>query len=275
MYLDCIACIMNQALRAGRFATDDELVIRQLLNDVGMMIKDIPMEASPPEIGGIVYRRINSIISNSDPYMDIKETNIQKALAIYDDIADIVDSSDEPLLYAVKAAIAGNIIDFGVNKPFDIEKDIIKAMEMDFAVNHFDAFKSELNKAEYVLYIGDNAGEGVFDKILIERLGKPVIYAVRGIPIINDITLREAELIGLNDIARIVSSGVRSPGLIMSEANEEFIDIFNSADMIISKGQGNYEALSDNEKRIFFLLRAKCSIIARDIGVNEGDIVLL
>ena len=138
-----------------------------------------------------------------------------------------------------------------------------------------EAFKEQLNKAEYVLYIGDNAGEGVFDKILIERLGKRVIYAVRGIPIINDITLREAALIGLNDIAQIVSSGVHSPGLIMSEANEEFINMFDNADMIISKGQGNYEALSDNEKDIFFLLRAKCSIIARDIGVNEGDIVLL
>ncbi len=275
MYLDCIACIMNQALRAGRFATDDEIIIRQLLSDVGMMIKDIPMEASPPEIGGIVYRRINSIISNNDPYMDIKDANIKKALSIYDDIADFVDNSESPLLYAVKAAIAGNIIDFGVNKPFDIEKDIINVIKMDFAVNHFEAFKSQLDKAEYILYIGDNAGEGVFDRILIERLGKRVIYAVRGIPIINDITLREAKMIGLNDIAQIVSSGVRSPGLIMSEANEEFVSIFDSADMIISKGQGNYEALSDNKKDIFFLLRAKCGIIARDIGVNEGDIVLL
>ena len=266
---------MNQALRAGRFATDDEIIIRQLLSDVGMMIKDIPMEASPPEIGGIVYRRINSIISNNDPYMDIKDANIKKALSIYDDIADFVDNSESPLLYAVKAAIAGNIIDFGVNKPFDIEKDIINVIKMDFAVNHFEAFKSQLDKAEYILYIGDNAGEGVFDRILIERLGKRVIYAVRGIPIINDITLREAKMIGLNDIAQIVSSGVRSPGLIMSEANEEFVSIFDSADMIISKGQGNYEALSDNKKDIFFLLRAKCGIIARDIGVNEGDIVLL
>lgn len=266
---------MNQALRAGRSATDDEALIRQLLNDVGMMIKDIPMDASPPEIGGIVYRRINSIVSNNDPYEQIKRDNIQKAMTIFDDIAHCADRADNTLLMAVKAAIAGNIIDFGVNRPFDIENDIFKIMNEDLAINHFEAFSKALDKAERVLYIGDNAGEGVFDRILIERLGKPAIYAVRGIPIINDITEKEACLIGLDKVAEIVSTGVRSPGLILSEADEGFRDLFDNADMIISKGQGNYEALSDNKREIFFLLKAKCSIIARDIGVKEGDIVLL
>ena len=124
------------------------------------------------------------------------------------------------------------------------------------------------------LYIGDNAGESVFDRILIERLNKPVTYIVREIPIINDVTYKDALQAGIDKVATIFSSGTRAPGTFLKKCSREFIEMFNSAKFIISKGQGNYEGLSNEKHRIFFLLKAKCYVIANDIGVSEGDIVL-
>ncbi|MFO8061567.1 MAG: ARMT1-like domain-containing protein [bacterium] len=274
MYLECLACVMNQALRAGRIATDNEETIRELINDTGMMIKDIPMDASPPEIGELVYRKINRIVENNDPYKNLKKRNIERALKLYPEFKQLVNQSGNPLLTAVKLAVAGNIIDFGVNKTFDIERDIRGILEQEFAIFDFEQFTDRLNRVDEILYIGDNAGEGVFDRILIEEMDKPVKFAVRSIPIINDITMDETGIIGLDSIAEIIDSGVKSPGLILKNASRDFRELFSNADMIISKGQGNYEGLSEETGNIFFLLKAKCHVIARDIGVNEGDIII-
>jgi len=265
---------MNQALRAGRIATNDEQKIKKLLDEVGMLIQKIPMGNTPPETGAIIYEKISEITGNNDPYQKIKEKNIEHALHLYPELKQKVKASDDSLLTAIRLAVAGNVIDLGVNKEFDIVKDVEIILHQEFAVFDYELFKQELNKAKEILYLGDNAGEAVFDKILIEELGKPVTFVVREIPLINDITFKEAKLIGIDKVAKVISSGTTAPGTILNLCNKDFLEKFKNADMIISKGQGNYEGLSGINRSIFFLLKAKCPVIARDIGVKENDIIL-
>ncbi len=274
-YLDCIPCFMGQALRAGRIATKDEKKIKELLNIIGGLIKDIPMENTPPETARIVYQKISEITGVDDPYKNIKEANIKEALSLYPELKEIIKKSKNKLLTAIRIAIAGNVIDFGALNDFNIVENVKTVLKQDFAIFDFEKFKNELKNTESILYLGDNAGESVFDKILIEELNKPVIYAVREIPIINDVTIDDAAASGLNEVAQIISSGSTAPATILSLCNENFLNKFYNADMIISKGQGNYEGLSNvKQDRIFFMLMAKCSIIANDLQVKNGDIIL-
>lgn len=264
---------MDQALRVGRIATKDEAKIKELLNYVGCMIKAIPMESTPPEIGDIIYGEVRKITGVDDPFKQIKKENINEAQALYPELKEIVSKSENKLLTAIRIAIAGNVIDFGVNKEFNLIEDVKQILKQNFAILNFDEFKKHLDKAESVLYLGDNAGESVFDKILIEELNKPVIYVVRDVPVINDVTYKDAIDSGLDEVAEIISSGTSAPGTILHTCNASFLEKFIHSDMIISKGQGNYEGLSSVDRSIFFLLKAKCPVIAKNLNVRENDII--
>ena len=273
-YLDCIPCFFNQALRAGRIATDDEGKIKRILDEIGTALKDIPLESTPPETGRLIYKKVREITGNYDPYKEIKIENTHKALSLYHSLKQKVEQSDDSLLLAIRIAIAGNIIDFGVNRSFDIEKEIHEVLEKDFSIYDYQKFKECLGKADDILFIGDNAGESVFDRILIEELKKPTIYVVRDEPVINDVTYDDALQAGIDKVATIVSSGTNAPGTILTTCSNEFRKLYYDSKFVISKGQGNYEGLSDEKKPIFFMLKVKCYVIAKDIGVTEGDIVL-
>jgi uncharacterized protein with ATP-grasp and redox domains len=178
------------------------------------------------------------------------------------------------LLAAIRLAIAGNVIDFGINRSLDIEKDIDRIFGQDLAVSDYNAFRAYLNETDEIVYIGDNAGESVLDRILIEELNKPVRYIVRSAPIINDVTYTDAVQAGLDKVSTLMASGTDAPGTIMEICSPEFIETFFRATLVISKGQGNFEALSDTSAPVFFLLIAKCPIVARDLGANVGDMIL-
>jgi uncharacterized protein with ATP-grasp and redox domains len=273
-YLDCFPCFLSQALRAARIATDDEKKIKELLDEVGMMLRDIPLESTPPESGRLIYRKIAEITGNPDPYKEIKIQSTNKAFSFYPFLKRYVQKSEDRLLAAIRVAIAGNVIDFGAGWDFDLKEEIDQVLDKDFSICDYSAFKECLANAHEILYIGDNAGECVFDKILIEEIGKPVTYVVRGEPIINDAVYEDAISAGLDKIATILSSGTDAPGTILKTCSSEFREFYKNSKFIISKGQGNYEVLSNEKRPIFFLLKAKCQVIARDIGVDEGDIVL-
>ena len=273
-YLDCLPCMMNQALRTARISTNDNAKIKQVLDEVGVMIKDIPMNHTPVQSGVLVYQKIREITGVVDPYKEIKKKSIYEALALYPKLIKYMNSSDDNLITAIRIAITGNIIDFGMDKQYVLVEELSKIMKQDFAIFDFEQFVNELERSGSILYIGDNAGESVFDKILIEALGKPVIYVVRGIPIINDVVMEDAIDSGIDEIAKIISSGSPAPGTILELCDDSFVHRFNEADMVISKGQGNYEGLSEVDRSVFFLLKAKCKIIANDLGVNENDIIL-
>ena len=265
---------MQQALRAGRMATSDENQLKEILDKTGELVKTVSMEVSAPEIGKMVYRIISDVTGNQDPYKSIKKQHIAETKSIYPELEQIVANSKDKLLTAIRIAIAGNVIDLGVTRSFNIVEDVKSILKQDFAIFDYDAFKIQLEKTKNILYIGDNVGESVFDKILIKELKKPVKYAVRSIPIINDVTMDDAIASGLNEVAELIDSGVESPGLILNQSTPAFRKLFNASELIISKGQGNYEGLSDCNKQVFFLLKAKCAIISNHLGVKEGSIIL-
>ena len=214
---------MQQALRAGRISTNDEMKIKELLNEVGTMIKNIPMDHTPPETGELIYKKIAGITGNNDPYKSIKEKNIQHAQSLYPKLKQRVRDSEDSLLTAIRLAVAGNVIDLGVDNDFDLERDIEIILEQDFAIFDYELFRNKVEKSAKILYIGDNAGEGVFDKILIEELPKPVTYVVREIPVINDITFCEAKQIKIDQVAEVISSGTTAPGTILNLCNQDFL----------------------------------------------------
>ncbi len=274
-YLDCIPCFFRQALETARLVTSDEREIREVLNAVSSLIPDISLDASPPEIGRQVYRTINEVTGIEDPYQNLKEKYVGIATSLYPDLKRRVNSSDDRLLTAVRLSIAGNVIDFAANPRFQLTRDIEETMASDFGVFDYDEFRETLEEAEDILYLADNAGETVFDRVLVEEIGKPVRYVVRDRPVINDATAEDAVLSGLDRVAEIISSGCDAPGTVLKFCSREFLRAYTNADMVISKGQGNYEALSQENRPLFHLLKAKCPIIARDIGTQEGGIILM
>jgi uncharacterized protein with ATP-grasp and redox domains len=265
---------MDQALRAGRIATHDEKKIKKLLDEVGKMLSSIPLESTPPESGRVIYQKVSEITGIPDPYKEIKKESTEKALTLYPSLKNEIEKEKDRLLTAIRIAIAGNVIDFGANSNFNLEQEIDQILRKDFAICDYEKFKAQLNESNEILYIGDNAGECVFDRVLIEEMKKPVTYVVRDVPIINDATYEDAIQAGIDKVATIISSGTDAPGTILGTCNAEFKKIYSNSKFIISKGQGNYEALSNERGPIFFLLKLKCHVIANDIGVDMGDIVL-
>lgn len=273
-HLDCIPCFVKQALFAARAAVDDEKKIKEVLDKIGMFISDVPLHHSPPETSRKTYRIVREVTGVDDPFAELKAQSLKKALALYTRLKKRVAVSEDPLETAVRLAIAGNVIDFGANPDFELETDIQAILETEPVINHYETFKKKLATAHEILYIGDNAGETVFDKILLEVMAKPVVYVVRERPIINDATLQDAVNSGLHEVAKVVSSGWDGPGVSLTSGSGVFLSHYKNADLIISKGQGNYETLSTQQRPIFHLLMAKCPVIARNLGVKQGDTVI-
>jgi uncharacterized protein with ATP-grasp and redox domains len=274
LYLDCYPCFFDQILKTSRMLTIDEKKTKDILAEFGKLLPGISAEATPPEIGREAYRIISEKTGIKDPYKEIKRRCTQQALILYPQLKELIVSSEDPLLTAIRVAIAGNIIDFGANADFDLDKDLEELLRQEMAIDHSLEFRRTLRGARDVLYLADNAGETVFDRLLIEELGRPVVYVVREEPIINDAVYQDAVDAGVDKVAKIISSGTDAPGTILSLCSEEFVKIFRRADLIISKGQGNYEGLSEEVRPIFFLLKAKCPVIGHDLGVKQGNIVL-
>lgn len=273
-YPDCYPCFLIQALKTSRMVTSDEKKIRSILNEVSVAITQFPSSASPPEISRKVYGIISRKTGVNDPYRKIKQRCTKQALSLLHEMRRLIVASSDRLLTAIKLSIAGNVIDFGANANFDLKKDINRILSQEFAINHYRQFRKALAKARRILYVADNAGETVFDRLFIEELRKPVVYAVREKPIINDALREDALNAGIDEVAKVISSGSDAPGTIRKFCSKEFQRIFRSADLVISKGQGNYETLSGERRPIFFLLKAKCRVIARELGIEEGGIVL-
>ncbi|MEJ2703619.1 MAG: ARMT1-like domain-containing protein [Sedimentisphaerales bacterium] len=273
-YLDCIPCFFEQALRAGRMATDDVELLKRLLDELGRMLGEVSLASTPPETGRLIYQLVGRVTGNHDPFQQLKRESTERALALYPVMKKTIEEADDGLLTAIRIAIAGNVIDLGPSATFDIEAELQDVMKREFAIRDYMAFKRHLADSEQVLFIGDNAGETVFDRLLIEHMNKPTVYVVRERPIINDATYDDAVRAGLESVATIMSSGTDAPGTVISTCSPEFRKILDQSDFVVAKGQGNYEALSNYPRPIFFLLKAKCRIIADAIGVSQGDIIL-
>jgi len=273
--LDCVPCFLRQALEASRWVTDDINIQEKIINDALNILKNYKKYTSPPELGREIHNLVKIHTGNTDPYKKFKAKSIEIAKKYYQSLKEFLDKQENKLYWALKISAIGNTIDAGVYSKINLEECIEKELKKDFAVCDIEIFEKLLKDAKSVLILGDNAGETVFDKILIEELSaKEIFYAVRGIPIINDVTLEDAYASGLHECSKIISTGCSLPGIDFKECSQEFLEIFYKANIIISKGQGNYESLSDIRKQnIFFLLKVKCPVIASHIGTEINNYV--
>jgi uncharacterized protein with ATP-grasp and redox domains len=270
--------MIRQTLDAVRLITDDESIHEQVLREVLRVTSTADLQQTPPAMGQKIHRLIRQLTEIDDPYRQMKKKFNIFVLALYPKLERIIAESKEPLETAVRLAVAGNIIDLGVKsslKTNEVYKTIDWALTTELDMTTFEDFKNEAATAKSILYLGDNAGEIVFDRILIDQLGPDKItFVVKGRPVINDATIEDAQEIGLTDLVRVIDNGDDAPGTILKSCSEEFRHCFKEADLIIAKGQGNYETLSDLDKNIFFLLKAKCPVIADHLGCKVGAAVL-
>jgi len=286
-YLDCWPCFFKQALCAARMVKAGSKKEKQMMNALAAALPKMPMSMPPPYIAAKIDPILKKILGKEDIYQQAKIESNRLALGVYDKLSAKLVSSQDKLLTAVELAIAGNIIDYGAKHSLDVEHEITKIInaqnkEWKEKKTRFDysGFQRVLGKARNIVYLADNAGETVFDRILIEQIKRDypdtkIIYVVKSKPALNDALLEDALFCGIDKSAKIMASGVAAPGTVLKLCSREFVKVFNRADMIISKGQGNFEALSESKRPIFFMLMAKCPVIARHIGCSLGDILLL
>lgn len=266
--LDCIPCFQRQVVEAAKMATSDEEIQENILRKVMKVLYNMDWGESQlvitKKLHEIVYKESN----NYDPYREVKRKSNEEALRLYSSMKKVINSSNdlyEKIRSAIKIAIAGNIIDFGPSINRDINKTLEYALSVDLDNKTFENFIEDLDKSDSILYFADNCGEIVFDKLLIECLGKRVFFVVKKSPILNDATIA--------DIHETSISKMDNVEVVEMEVGDN-INIINKINpsLIISKGQGNYEALSERGN-IYFMLIAKCQVIAKDLGVPVGSIV--
>lgn len=288
VYTDCIPCFFRQALESSRLSGCGASVQRKVLMDLAKALPDLPVRSSPPEMARIVSRIVSKYSRKKDSYADAKKKSNEAALAAYPILKARLTGSEDPLAYAVELAIAGNIIDYGAKNNLDVDAELARILAREeTAIRHesrslFDLgrFVGSIEAAHRILYLADNAGETVFDRILIERIkelypSKEILYAVKSRPALNDALIEDAVFSGIDSVARIIASGSDAPGTVLSLCTPEFRRLFRAADMVISKGQGNFEALSGKTRReVFFLFMVKCPVIARHVDCRIGDVVL-
>jgi len=272
--LDCLPCFVRQALDAARLVSDDpavhEKIVRELLEWVGWM----DMKQSPPALAQRIHRRLREIVGSGDPYAAVKERQNRMALGLIPSLRRDLEKTADPLATAVKMAVAANIIDLGAKTGLT-EEEVLATMKNASdteLVGDLPAFREAVARARNILYLTDNAGEIVVDRLLIERLAPMrVTVAVRGAPVINDALVADARAAGLHDIVEIIDNGSDAPGTILPDCSELFRQRFAAADLIISKGQGNYESLADEPRNIYFLFKVKCPVIAAHARLPVGS----
>ena len=277
-YFDCVPCFVRQVLDSVRMITDDEQIQEKVLREALFLGSKMDLSQSPPAMAQKIHRFIREITGIEDPYLEVKNRFNELALQMYPELKQQVETSADPLETAVRLAIAGNIIDFGVNSVVEqsqVEKTIAESLTEPLDMEAMEEFREATSRAEDILYLGDNTGEIVFDRLLIEQLPyEKIIFSVKGGPILNDATIKDAQIVGLTDIVNVIDNGSDAPGTILERCSEAFRRRFDDSDLIIAKGQGNFETLCDVDKNLFFMLRPKCVVLARHLGCEIGSLVL-
>ncbi len=274
IFPDCLPCLLKQALDTARAVTDNVELHEKIMHEAVKALLEYKKYTCAPEMARAIHSSVKEITGVRDPFADIKARDIDAALKANPYLDHFLKMKQNDLYWALKISATGNIIDSAIYNNIDLESCLEAELEKKFKICDLELFEKKLETAENLLIIGDNAGETVFDRILAKRLsGCKITYGVRSGPIINDATADDAFASGLSDCTRIVSTGCDAPGAILEECSAEFMDIFNNADIVISKGQGNFEALSDSGRQLFFLLKAKCPMIAGRFGVDLNDYI--
>lgn len=283
-YMDCVPCYLKQVISALKELGVDDDKGQKILSDLAPVVSQLAKSgghATPAENSSVVLHAAYQLLGNGDPFQKAKEDSNQAALQLLPQLREVVRNSRDPLFTAFKVAVAGNIIDMGILPEYNLEESIDQALTIDFARNDYQSFREKLQHASRVLIIGDNSGEIAFDRLLVEelvRFGVAVTYAVKGGPILNDATMDDARQVGMDRVARVISNGNHFLGTVANRCSVKFLAEFRKADVVISKGQANYETLESTTlagDKTFFVLRAKCDIVADSMKVKLGNIVLM
>ena len=273
---DCLSCLLNQSLRVAKNLDLDEETSKKMMKVASSSIGSYG-EVSPPVAAADLYPKLASFTDSEDVYKSLKELSTQEALKLLPSVEKKIHTVSD----AIKAAVAGNVIDFATPNHFDLTIEFEKVFETNFAIDDENIFLAKLKVAKSFMIIGDNVGEHVFDKLLLETIAKfhpslKLYYAVRGCPIINDVTLLEAKELAMNEVAIVVDSGVITPGLAYDYASEAFMKLYNTMDLVVAKGMGNYECLEGvKDERIFHLFKVKCDVVANDVGESLGSLIFM
>jgi len=246
------------------------------MNRIAAKIPLCDLNLTPALISKYVYDIIGDVTGIQDPYQDNKKQTNAEALKLLPKLAQLLQESEDPLIAALHLAVAGNIIDLGIGHKFDLENDVIRILNSKFIIDDSIDFRKELIPGRKLLYIGDNSGEIVFDRLFVQELLKhklEIQFVVKSGPVINDATLEDALVAGITELVPVIGTGSDDIGVNFDRASEEFLAAFHNADFVLAKGQGNYETLEGYPKNIYFLLKTKCMVIARALGVDNGDII--
>lgn len=272
----CIPCFFHQCLRAAQFVSKDPLWIKTALQEVSAYLADAPLEMNPSLVGTEVHRVLRKALGHPDPFKKVKGRDNARATLMLGLMRERIKDAADPLFEAMRIAVAGNVLDFGTEKEPDPEIHVAQALKKPFPKKEYQEFLDALKKISNILILADNAGEIVFDRLLVEILkekGYGVMVAVKEGPVINDATIEDAYAAGLHQIAGIITTGCDSVGVDFRRSSQQFTRRFNSAELILAKGQGHYETLQGHPGPVWHLFVTKCDVVAADLGVEVGEVL--
>jgi len=279
---ECIPCVSRQLVELAEKLTQDPVQQEDIILQGLAYISQGAFQKPASELTGMIYNYAKEVTGNQDPFRDEKTYFNQVALDLIEKykLKQRIEMSDSPLETAIRLAIAGNIIDFSLGheiKASHVDQAIEECLQANLFGDALEELIEAIESFESIVVIGDNAGEIVFDQLLVNLIkAKDLVYVVKGGPIVNDATIEDALSIGLNNQARLMDTGMAYQGVVLSQGNQEFLDLLDGNHLVISKGQANYECLNDlNIDNLYFLLRAKCSAVANEIGCKKMDFVCI
>ncbi len=276
-HFDCIPCFVRQTLETIKLTSDDPQLHERAMREIMSVLSQMDFENEPVIMGREIQRLIQRLSGNSDPYKVLKQQYNQMALDLYPQLKARIKAAENGFEVAARLALAGNMIDFGTGRmldPSEVSVTIELALSADLK-GDIQSLYTAVESSRSILYVGDNCGEIVFDRLFIEQLiADRVTYAVRAAPIINDVTIEDARYTGMTERVRVIDSGSDAPGVLLAECSQAFKKAFDHADLIIAKGQGNYETLHAVDRHIAFMLKVKCPAVARHIGHEIGSYVI-
>jgi len=277
-YLDCVPCFLRQSLEAARNVTDDGRIHEQILRDVLRMTAALDLDRPPPFAGQSIHRRLRELAGVADPYAAAKRRSNRAAMDVLPALRAAVERAPDPLRAAATYAVAANAIDMAISAALSAAeiRAALEAAAHEPLCGDWVAFRAAAADASDILYLADNAGEIAIDRLFVEQLGPGrVTVAVRGAAVLNDATLADAREVGLDAEVEVIDNGSDAPGTILEDCGAAFQERFRRADLVVAKGQGNFETLGGVAADIFFFFKVKCPVISRHVGLPVGSHALL
>ena len=277
----CLPCLVNQVVKVSMMIGVEDK--EKLYNKVFKYLSSLDFKQTNPEIIGEVFKLIKEQTNNEDPYYNIRKYFNIMFLNQEIEFEKSINESKDEFVSAIKYAVIANIIDFSPIKnkrPENIFQHFNELKHQPLTIDHHLQLLKDINKSKKLLYLGDNCGEICLDKILIKKIKKinpelNIYFATRGAPVVNDSIEEDAYLVGINKYATIINNGDYSLGTVLNKTSLEFNQIYQQADIIISKGQANFESLNEENKNIYFLLITKCDVIANYLNTDINKLICM